>query len=182
MSAGVGYKYLLRTVAVVDGERSLSTPLTRYYSAQGTPPGRWMGGGLRALGAGLVVKGGQVTEAQLQQLIGSGRDPVAVRPSAGRTRNLAAEAPRQTMQHRFASASDREAIIGLVVDAAERASLRITPPELEWRPAAFQRDDGTSVFHPKHPIVFTSTELLEAESRLLERAAGDFPSPRSPTT
>jgi DNA-binding transcriptional ArsR family regulator len=46
MSAGDGYKYLLRTVAVVDGERSLSTPLTRYYSAQGTPPGRWMGGGL----------------------------------------------------------------------------------------------------------------------------------------
>jgi hypothetical protein len=29
--------------------------------------------------------------------------------------NLAAEAARQTIQHRFASASDREAVIGLVV-------------------------------------------------------------------
>lgn len=40
MSAGDGYKYLLRTVAAGDGQRSLSTPLTRYYSAKGTPPGR----------------------------------------------------------------------------------------------------------------------------------------------
>ncbi|MFZ1381743.1 MAG: relaxase domain-containing protein, partial [Scrofimicrobium sp.] len=46
MSAGDGYKYLLRTVAAGDGDRSLSTPLTRYYSAEGTPPGRWMGSGL----------------------------------------------------------------------------------------------------------------------------------------
>src|SRR5699024_11408120 len=29
MSAGDGYKYLLRTVAAADGDRSLSTPLTR---------------------------------------------------------------------------------------------------------------------------------------------------------
>ncbi len=85
--------------------------------------------------------------------------------------NLAAEAARQTMQHRFASASDRVAVVGLVVDAAERASLRITPPELASTPAAFRRDDQTSVFRPKHSAVFTSTALLDAESRLLERAA-----------
>jgi conjugative relaxase-like TrwC/TraI family protein len=95
--------------------------------------------------------------------------------------NLVAEAARQTMQHRFASASDREAVIGLVVDAAERASLRITPPELASSPEAFQRDDGTSVFHPKHSIVFTSTELLHAESRLLERS-GDETGPRAALT
>ena len=29
MSAGDGYKYLLKTVAVADGDRPLSTPLTR---------------------------------------------------------------------------------------------------------------------------------------------------------
>jgi conjugative relaxase-like TrwC/TraI family protein len=76
MSAGDGYKYLLRTVAVGDGERSLSTPLTRYYSAKGTPPGRWMGSGLPGLGAGRVLAGAEVTEDQLQRLIGLGRDPV----------------------------------------------------------------------------------------------------------
>ena len=91
--------------------------------------------------------------------------------------NLAAEAARQTMQHRFASASDREAVVGLVIDAAEHASLRITPPELASTPAAFRRDDQTSVLRPRHSAVFTSTALLDAESRLLERAA-DVTGPR----
>ncbi|TFC07086.1 hypothetical protein E3O42_00405 [Cryobacterium adonitolivorans] len=76
MSAGNGYKYLLRTVAAGDGQRSLSTPLTRYYSAKGSPPGRWMGSGLPGLGSGPVLEGVEVTEAQLQRLIGLGRDPV----------------------------------------------------------------------------------------------------------
>lgn len=40
MSAGDGYKYLLRSVAAADGDRSLSTPLTRYYMEEGTPQGR----------------------------------------------------------------------------------------------------------------------------------------------
>ena len=54
MSAGDGYKYLRRTVVVGDGNRSLSTPLTRFYSVEGTPPGRWMGGGLRSFATGLI--------------------------------------------------------------------------------------------------------------------------------
>jgi conjugative relaxase-like TrwC/TraI family protein len=91
--------------------------------------------------------------------------------------NLAAEAARQMMQYRFVSASDREAVIDLVVAAAEQASLRITPPELALSPAAFQRADGTSVFRPKHTTLLTSTQLLDAESRLLERAA-DTTGPR----
>jgi conjugative relaxase-like TrwC/TraI family protein len=76
MSAGDGYKYLLRTVAAGDGQRSLSTPLTRYYIAKGTPPGRWLGSGLSGLGAGNIIEGAEVAEAQLQRLIGLGRDPV----------------------------------------------------------------------------------------------------------
>ncbi|TFB66947.1 conjugal transfer protein [Cryobacterium sp. Hz7] len=91
--------------------------------------------------------------------------------------NLAAEAARQLAQHRFTSASDREAVIGLVVDTAERASLRITPPELAPSPTSFLRADGTSVFRPKHATLFTSTDLLDAESRLLKRAA-DTTGPR----
>ncbi|WP_327017483.1 MobF family relaxase [Cryobacterium sp. MP_3.1] len=95
---------------------------------------------------------------------------VGERRATWRHWNLVAEAARQTMQFRFASASDREAVVGLVVDAAERASLQITPPELASSPAPFQRGDGTTVFRPKHSSVFTSTELLDAESRLLNRA------------
>lgn len=80
MSAGEGYKYLLRTVAVGDGDRSLNTPLTRYYSAEGTPPGRWMGAGLAALGGGQLMPGDEVSEAQLQLLIGMGCDPITRSP------------------------------------------------------------------------------------------------------
>jgi hypothetical protein len=96
---------------------------------------------------------------------------VSEKRSTWRHWNLVAEAARQTMQLRFASASDREAVLDSVVDAAERASLRITPPEIASSPEAFQRDDGTSVFRPKHSTVYTSTELLDAEARLLDCAA-----------
>jgi conjugative relaxase-like TrwC/TraI family protein len=76
MSAGSGYKYLLRSVAAGDGNRVLSTPLTRYYSEAGTPPGRWMGSGIRAFGDGQLVAGSTVTEEQLALLVGMGRDPI----------------------------------------------------------------------------------------------------------
>ncbi|OSM42070.1 hypothetical protein BCY76_016700 [Nesterenkonia sp. PF2B19] len=80
MSAGDGYKYLLRTVAAGDGDRSLSTPLTRYYAEEGTPPGRWLGTGVRGLGDGRIGVGDEVSEAQLQLLVGMGRDPVTGEP------------------------------------------------------------------------------------------------------
>jgi hypothetical protein len=76
MGAGDGYKNLLRTIAAGDGERSRSTPLTRYYIAKGMPPGRCMGSGLPGLGSGRILKGAEVTEVQLQRLVGLGRDPV----------------------------------------------------------------------------------------------------------
>lgn len=80
MSAGDGYEYLLRTVAAGDGNRDLSTPLTRYYTEEGTPPGFWMGSGLPFLGDGELAAGGQVSEAQLQLLVGMGRDPITGAP------------------------------------------------------------------------------------------------------
>ena len=76
MSAGDGYKYLLKTVASADGDRPLSTPLTRYFIEEGTPPGRWLGKGVASLGKGELVLGDQVSEAQLQLLMGSGCDPI----------------------------------------------------------------------------------------------------------
>ena len=82
--------------------------------------------------------------------------------------NLSAEASRQTIGLRFASTADREAVIGLITDAAEAESLRLTPPELTVAPAAFQRSDGSSVFRPRHSIVYTSIALLAAEDRLLD--------------
>jgi len=97
-------------------------------------------------------------------------EAVGEKRSIWRRWNLMAEAARQTTGYRFASTEDREAIVGLVVDAAESASLRLTPPELASSPAVFQRPDGTSVFRPKHSVVFSSEVLLAAEDRLLDRA------------
>ena len=80
MSAGDGYRYLLRTVVAADGDRPLSTPLTRYYMEAGTPPGRWLGDGVASLGDGELAVGDVVSEAQLQLLMGMGRDPISGDP------------------------------------------------------------------------------------------------------
>ncbi|HXH80525.1 relaxase domain-containing protein [Nocardioides sp.] len=66
MSAGKGYEYFLRTVAAGDGDRSLSTPLTRYYTEHGTPPGRWMGSGIASLESHVKI-GDEVLEGQAEQ-------------------------------------------------------------------------------------------------------------------
>lgn len=81
--------------------------------------------------------------------------------------NLHAEAIRQTMDLRFASPTDRDRITRQIVDAAERISLRLTPPELASSPPRFRRQDGTSVFRPKASTVYSSEQVLAAEDRLL---------------
>lgn len=76
MTAGSGYRYLLRTVAAGDGNRSMSTPLTRYYTETGTPPGSWLGSGVANFGQGQLQPGMEVTADELALLIGMGRDPI----------------------------------------------------------------------------------------------------------
>ena len=85
MSAGDGYKYLLRTVAAADGDRELSTPLTRYYVEAGTP-GEWLGSGVASLGRGQLAVGDRVSEAQLQLSMGMGRDLITGDPLGTRSR------------------------------------------------------------------------------------------------
>ncbi|MFI9486958.1 MobF family relaxase [Promicromonospora sp. NPDC052451] len=79
MSAGDGFEYFMRSVAAGDGDRSMGTPLTRYYTETGTPPGRWVGSGVASLGSdelGRLVVGAVVTEEQMARLAGKGMDPV----------------------------------------------------------------------------------------------------------
>ncbi|MFU8947900.1 MobF family relaxase [Mycetocola zhadangensis] len=126
-----------------------------------------------ANGSPLLMRAEELRPETVHSLGLSVMTAVGEKRSTWRHWNLAAEAARQMMHLRFASASDRETVLGLVVHAAESASLRITPPEIASSPEAFQRNDGTSVFHPKHSIVFTSSELLDAEARLLERGTDE---------
>ncbi len=144
----------------------------------------WRGRAGRILGADVAGWARSVTANEAPLLLRADDLPLEVIASLGqsvveavgekrstwRRWNLTAEAARQTTAYRFASTQDREAIVGLVVDAAEAASLRLTPPELTTSPTAFRRPDGTSVFRPKHSTVFSSEALLAAEDRLLDRA------------
>lgn len=94
-------------------------------------------------------------------------EAVGERRSTWRRWNLIAEAARQTVEHRFASALDRDATLQRVVDAAEASSLQLTPPELASAAPAFRRADGTSMFRSVGSTVFSSERMLAAEERLL---------------
>ncbi|MGW6278438.1 MobF family relaxase [Kribbella sp. NPDC055071] len=76
LTAGDGYKYLLKHIASGDVDRRMATPLTAYYTASGYPPGRWFGRGLRGLGDGLLTSGTGVTEAQMAAVFGRAEDPL----------------------------------------------------------------------------------------------------------
>ncbi len=76
LSAGSGYRYLLRHTASADEARVPGQSLTAYYAASGNPPGRWLGSGLAALGSGELRPGMVVTEAAMAALYGTGLDPV----------------------------------------------------------------------------------------------------------
>ncbi|MFG1777746.1 MobF family relaxase [Micromonospora sp. NPDC049051] len=129
MSAGAGYEYLLRTVAVGDGDRDFSTPLTRYYTEEGTPPGFWMGSGLPYLGGGELAEDGQVSEAQLQLLVGMGRDPITGEPLGEAYRQYASVQDRVgrrvvDLDPELGPVSRAEQVATIEAEEAERGSRR----------------------------------------------------------
>ncbi|GAA3598509.1 MobF family relaxase [Kribbella ginsengisoli] len=79
LTAGDGYKYLLKNVATGDVDRRMATPLTAYYAAAGYPVGRWAGAGLANLGDGRLAPGSEVTEPQMEALFGRAQDPLTGR-------------------------------------------------------------------------------------------------------
>ncbi|TCN30658.1 conjugative relaxase-like TrwC/TraI family protein [Kribbella orskensis] len=79
LTAGDGFRYLLKAVASGDVDRRMATPLTAYYTAAGYPAGRWAGSGLTGLGNGQLHAGQEVTEAQMTALFGRAEDPLTGR-------------------------------------------------------------------------------------------------------
>jgi len=75
LTAGDGYTYLTRHVAGADVARGRGQDAADYYTAEGNPPGRWIGNGLKELG----LRTPEVTEAQMRNLYGVGRHPDAER-------------------------------------------------------------------------------------------------------
>jgi conjugative relaxase-like TrwC/TraI family protein len=72
LHAGDGYSYLTRQVAAGDHTVRRGEDLTDYYTAEGNPPGVWVGEGREALGVD-----GDVSEAQMRALFGEGLHPDA---------------------------------------------------------------------------------------------------------
>jgi hypothetical protein len=114
-----------------------------------------------------LLRADDITPDLVDQLGGSVVAAVGDKRATWRRWNLHAEATRQTMHWRFATLADREAVLDLIADAAERASTPITP-EPALTPAAFQRGDGTTLLRPAASTVFTSEAIWEAEERLLQ--------------
>src|SRR5665647_3841323 len=75
LTAGAGYQYLLKHTASGDCDRSAKADLTAYYTSSGNPAGRWYGRGLDVLGADRPSAGSQVSEPQMANLFGQGKDP-----------------------------------------------------------------------------------------------------------
>ena len=130
--------------------------------------------------AGVPLRAGDVP-AEVAELWGTRVvEVVGEKRSTWRHWNLLAEAARQTMGWRFAAPSDREAVMGAIVAAAEQASVKLTPPELAVTPEVFRRSDGSSRFRPRYSTVYSSAGVMAAEDRLLERAR-DLSGPAVPT-
>ena len=70
LSAGDGYTYYTKEVASADELRRGDRKLGDYYTAEGNPPGQWVGNGIDALGVS-----GEVTEDQMKALYGMGLHP-----------------------------------------------------------------------------------------------------------
>ncbi|MFI5955373.1 MobF family relaxase [Cryptosporangium sp. NPDC051539] len=78
LTAGDGYTYLTRHVAGGDVDQKRGQSAAEYYTAEGNPPGRWIGHGAPLLG----LAGQPVTEAQMRALFGLGMHPDADRITA----------------------------------------------------------------------------------------------------
>lgn len=74
LSAGDGYAYYTSETVTGDVKRDPSRELGDYYTADGNPPGVWIGSGTGVLGVS-----GTVTEEQMKSLYGDGLHPDAAR-------------------------------------------------------------------------------------------------------
>ena len=75
ITAGSGYDYLTRQVAVQDSTEKGHTGLASYYTQRGETPGQWLGSGMAGIDG--LDAGDMVTAEQMQNLFGAGMHPLA---------------------------------------------------------------------------------------------------------
>ena len=74
ITAGSGYDYLTRQVAVQDSTEKGHTGLASYYTQRGETPGVWLGSGMAGIDG--LDAGDRVTAEQMQNLFGAGMHPL----------------------------------------------------------------------------------------------------------
>jgi conjugative relaxase-like TrwC/TraI family protein len=107
LSAGDGYTYLTRHIAGGDVDRDRTQDAAGYFTAEGNPPGIWLGRGAPLLG----LAGQHVTEEQMRTLFGHGMHP-----------NAAAIIAAYQADHVQAGMSDKQ-LARVAVEARRVASL-----------------------------------------------------------
>ena len=75
ITAGSGYDYLTRQVAVQDSTEKGHLGLASYYTQRGESPGVWLGSGMAGIDG--LNAGDMVTAEQMQNLFGAGMHPLA---------------------------------------------------------------------------------------------------------
>jgi len=108
------------------------------------------------------------TEAMCQDVARLAVEAVSGSRATFTRSNVFAEAVRQVHGVRFAQPAERVRIVERVTDLALGQSLLLTPPELTPLPETLLRADGTSRLRPRNASRYTTRDLLDAETRLVD--------------
>lgn len=138
--AGDGYTYLTRQVATGDRTCATDKSFTDYYTATGTPPGRWWGRGAQILGVT-----GEVSQDQMRALYGEGIHP---------------DADRIILAAIAAGATVREALTAASLGSGLHARGNGTSPIQ----AIYQRDKTTMLAELGRPLTQNEWAGLRADT------------------
>ncbi|SFF74760.1 conjugative relaxase domain-containing protein, TrwC/TraI family [Actinacidiphila alni] len=122
LSAGDGYRYYVQETAAGDARRPVKSELGDYYTADGNPPGIWMGAGAAALGVA-----GTVTEQQMAALYGEGLHPNAdtiIRSALDEGLSVAAATRRARLGRRYYRYDRSGPLTAAIQDAVDTFTAR----------------------------------------------------------
>lgn len=128
-------------------------------------------GHLLAQGAGQVrLRADDLDARQVEDIATVVLMEVANRRATWGRWNLHAEAMRQLMGLCFVTTGDRIAALDQIVQHAEAQSLRLTPGYDRPVPDTYLLADGTNRFQSADQVAYSSQDILDAETRLLQRS------------
>ncbi len=115
-----------------------------------------------------LLTSADVTDAMSQDVARLAVEAVSESRATFTRSNVFAEAIRQVHGVRFARPAERVRVVERVTDLALDQSVLLTPPELTQVPQTLQRTDGTSRLRPRNASRYTTQDLLDAETRLVD--------------